>query len=146
MNLISVRGALAVALCICTGAPAQDAQRRKEDPDLWVALPYPADEASYGRILKAAWQFGRCNKGVSLRISLVADDPRELSEEGLFALGRAIQAVAPGLEVSLFDTELVEKLAAWGIKRLPAFALVKDGRAHLCHSAGSLEELTECEK
>jgi hypothetical protein len=113
---------------------------------LWVALPYQSDEASHVRALNAALEFAQRNKGTALRISLVADDPRELAEDRLFALGRAIQAVAQEVEVSLFDLDLMDKLAAWGVKRLPAFALVRNGRAHVCHSAETLKELATCDK
>jgi hypothetical protein len=120
-----------------------------EGPCLYLFISPDAPGA--GDLARRAVEFVKITKGaVTLRPVLLVGDFRALG--GVEAEGSLAQAlVALGgtarnpLDISLYDEEGLDLARRWGITRVPALVLVRDGRAHRAMGSGTRpEDLWEC--
>lgn len=103
------------------------------------------------RVAKAF--IGRHDKEVRLRPVLLAQDFRTLrtltDRSPLYQTIKELEAGSkPGsLDIPLYDEEGLRLAEHWGIRSVPAFVLVRAGRAHCtAGAAANLEMLWECLK
>ena len=123
------------------------------DTDVLYFFTTPESEAGPAAVRRAKAFVAKHAGHVKLRPVLLAKDfslLRTVTETS--PLYRTIKELEVGskpgaLDIPLFDEEGLRLADLWGVRSVPAFVLVRGGRAHRTAGAASnLEELWECSR
>lgn len=129
--------------------PPGAAKSAEAAPILYLFLSPDAEGAAAAA--RSAAQFMRKKRGeVRLRPVLLVDDFAALGRVGeeapLYQATKELRSLGP-LEIPLYDEEGLALSERWKIRSVPAFVLVRDGKAHVASgSRVDLETLMECAK
>ena len=141
---MKVLGVLAAILGM-TPAFVPDDEQGGEKAKLYVFFSERSTGAA--ETAKAARAFAKAHPGViTLRPALLVEDWAgigKVTEET--PLYRTVRALGEGVTIQIYDPEALGLVGAWKITRLPAVALVRNGKAHVVQGSGTdFEALWRC--
>jgi hypothetical protein len=141
--MIRLLGTGLVVLSLLSGrVSAQDGAARAT-----VYLFFSEKTSSAPDVAKAALAFAKAHAPeVALRPALLVEDwtsIRKVTEDA--PLYRTVRSLGEGTPIQVYDTEALRLAGAWKITRLPAVALVRNGRVHVVQGSNlDLEALWGC--
>lgn len=137
-------GILTLALGMIPGRASGDG----ENPEKTTLYFFFSERSTGGaQTARAVAAFLKAHPGeIALRPALLVEDWTglgRLTEDA--PLYRTVRGLGEGTPIQVYDPEVLRLAGAWKITRLPAVALVKNGKTHLIQGSGpDLEALWRC--